>query len=834
MLIVERAEAYPGKGFVAIIKRGNCVTEPKCRVILKVRIGGFSMTITIGSGATRRELSDQDAIKLTSGKDFWSSESVAGIPAIRMSDGPHGLRYQAQASDHLGINEAVPATAFPTASASASSWDLSLLVKMGAAIGEEARSMNVDVVLGPGVNIKRNPLGGRNFEFFSEDPLLTGALATAWINDLQSKGVGASLKHFAGNSQETDRLRSNSLIDATALHELYLEAFRLAVTHSQPETVMIAYNLLNGTYMSDHEYLLNTVLRGQWGYKGAVITDWGALNDKIASLNAGTDLEMPSSGHLFDKLALTALKTGKLDRLRLTRAVANIAAIADRNRPVFTGDRDALLKSHVALAQQIEENSAVLMKNDGTLPLQPGRKLAVIGTLADQTRIQGAGSSHITTPQSISILAGLKAANRAYTYAPGYTLNGSADPKLVKAAVKAAQEADDVIVVLGLPATAEAEGTDRTTMALPADQVALLHAVAQANANIVVLLVAGSVVTTDWAKDAKAVLNLFLGGEAVGAAAQRLLFGSVSPSGKLAETYPLRYEDVPSSALYGKDPLSVPYAESLYVGYRYYDKANQDVAFPFGFGLSYTSFAITNIHLAATHFASTDRTLTVSIDVKNTGPVRGAEVVQAYVSVADQNQLVPKQTLAAFHKVWLDSGEQQTVTLTLPARAFSRWDESRQQFTLAGGAWYVNVGTSSRHQIAQLPLTVDAPAFRVEAPSWYQKPVGRPSVEAFTALSGLTPAPAFSPKPGDFTRLSVPRDLAKYSKVARLVASVVIANMQKNDGTSKDSPEGQFLATIVWDTPLVRLAQQSGGSLKLWMVDALVKLANHGKKTPRS
>ena len=794
------------------------------------------MTITIGSGATRRDLSDQDAIKLTSGRDFWSSESVAGIPAIRMSDGPHGLRYQAQAADHLGINEAVPATAFPTASASASSWDPSLLVKMGAAIAEEARSMNVDVVLGPGVNIKRNPLGGRNFEFFSEDPLLTGALAAAWIAGLQSKGVGASLKHFAGNSQETDRLRSDSLIDATALHELYLEAFRLAVTQSQPETVMIAYNLLNGTYMSDHEYLLNTVLRGQWGFKGAVVTDWGALNDKVESLNAGTDLEMPSSGHLFDKPALAALKTGKLDRARLTRAVANIAAIADRKRPAFTGDRAALLQSHVALAQQIEENSAVLMKNDGTLPLQPGRKLAVIGALADQTRIQGAGSSHITTPQSTSILAGLKAAGHAYNYAPGYApgyaLDGEADEKLVKAATAAAKKGEDVIVVLGLPATAEAEGTDRTSMALPADQAALLHDVAAVNPNVVVLLVAGSVVTTDWAKDAKAVLNLFLGGEAVGTAAERLLFGAVSPSGKLAETYPQRYQDVPSSALYKKNPLSVPYAESLYVGYRYYDKAKQPVAYPFGFGLSYTTFAMTHARLNAAHLGKTDQALTVTVDVKNTGTMRGAEVVQAYVSEDDQNQLVPKQTLAAFQKVWLDPGEQQRVTLTLPQRAFCRWDEGRQQFTLAGGAWHVCVGNSSRNMITQLPLTVDAPAFRVEAPAWYRQPVGLPNVADVTALSGLAPAPVRAPQPGDFTRLSVPRDLAKYSRVARLVATVVIASMQKNDATPKDSPEGQFLATIVWDTPLVRLAQQSGGSLKLWMVDLLVALANHGKKAP--
>ncbi|WP_461215794.1 glycoside hydrolase family 3 C-terminal domain-containing protein [Lacticaseibacillus sp. GG6-2] len=788
------------------------------------------MTIIINSGATRRELSDEDAIKLTSGKDFWHSESVAGIPAIRMSDGPHGLRYQAQASDHLGINEAVPATAFPTASASASSWDPSLLNQMGAAIAQEARSLSVDVVLGPGVNIKRNPLGGRNFEYFSEDPLLAGTLATAWIQGLQANGVGASIKHFAGNSQETARLRSDSLIDATALHELYLEAFRLAVTNSQPETLMIAYNLLNGTYMSDHDYLLDTVLRKQWGFEGAVISDWGALNDKVAALNAGTDLEMPSSAHLFDKPALKALKKGTLARTNLTRAATNIATVADRERPTFAGDRDALLAKHADLAQRIEENAAVLLKNDGILPLQPGRKLAVVGALAEKTRIQGAGSSHITTPQSISILDGLKAAGHDVHFASGYSLTGTGDQALANSAVDVARQADDVIVALGLPATAEAEGSDRKSLALPADQVALLDAVATANPNVVVLLVAGSVITTTWAQEAKAVLNLFLGGEAVGAAAERLLFGAVSPSGKLAETYPLRYEDVPSSALYGHDPLSVPYAESLYVGYRYYDKAQVPVAYPFGFGLSYTAFALSDAQLSASQFTAADQSLQVTLAVRNTGDVAGAEVIQVYVGQDDQAQLTPKQSLAAFRKVWLQPDEQQTITLTLLARAFSRWDEPKQQFTLAGGGWHVFVGTSSRNISATLPLTVAVPALQIAAPAWYQHPSGLPSVQDFSTLSGLATTPARVPQPGTFTRLSIPRDLAKHSLIARKVAEMVIANMQKNDGTAPDSPEGRFLATIVWDTPLVRLAQQSGGSLKLWMVDFLVALANHGKK----
>ncbi|WP_179394031.1 glycoside hydrolase family 3 C-terminal domain-containing protein [Lacticaseibacillus absianus] len=788
------------------------------------------MTIIIGSGAHRRELSDEDAIKLTSGRDFWRTEALGGIPAIQMSDGPHGLRYQAQAADHLGINDAAMATAFPTASASASSWDPALLTQMGEAIADEARAMGVDVVLGPGVNIKRNPLGGRNFEYFSEDPVLAGTLGAAWINGLQSHGVGASLKHFAGNSQETARLRSDSLIDATALHELYLEAFRLAVTASQPETVMTAYNLVNGTYMTDHEYLLNTVLRGQWGFKGAVVSDWGALNDKAASLNAGNDLEMPSSGHLFDRPALAALRAGTLDRARLTRAVSAIAAIADRERPAAPAAMGDLLVAHAALAQTIEEQSAVLMKNTGRLPLHPGRPLALIGTLADQTRIQGAGSSHITTPQSTSIRAGLKAAGHDALYAPGYALSGEADPALVAKAVQVARAADDVIVVLGLPDTAEAEGLDRTSMALPADQVALLHAVASANPNVVVLLNSGSVVTTDWAADAQAILNLFLGGESVGDAAARLLFGQANPSGKLAETYPLRYADVPSSALFGEDPVTVPYAESLYVGYRYYDKANQPVAFPFGHGLSYTHFTLADTQLEQARLTVRDRAVTVTLTVHNTGSVRGAEVVQVYVGPEDQAQLTPLRQLAAFQKVWLEPGEQQAVTLTLPARAFSRWDEANQQFTLAGGAWQVAIGTSSRDLVATLPLTVDAPAFRVDAPAWYQAPSGQPPLTAFTALSGIQPKPATAPRPGDFSRLSVPRDLARYSFIARKVAEVVIANMQKKAGADPQSPEGQFLATIVWDTPIIRLAQQSGGSLKLSMVDFLVRMANHGKK----
>ncbi len=785
------------------------------------------MTISIGNGKNHRELSDEDAMKLTSGKDFWHTESVDNIPSFMMTDGPHGLRYQEQQAGHLEINKAANATAFPTGSASASSWDPTLLEKMGGAIADEARSKNVSVVLGPGVTMKRNPLGGRNFEYFSEDPFLSGMLAASWIKGLQQHGVGASIKHFAGNNQETDRLRSDSLIDSTALHELYLEAFRIAVTRSQPETLMISYNMINGTYMSDNEYLLKKVLRGQWGFKGMIVSDWGALNDKVKSLSAGTDLEMPSSGHFFDKSALKALHNGSLDKDSLARAVTKIASLAERKRPAGTTDRTSLLKQHAELAQTIEEQSAVLMKNDGILPLKDDKKLAVIGELADSTRFQGAGSSHITTNQSTSILAGLKEAGHEVSFAPGYSLSGKDDSKLVEEAVKTAKLADNTLVVIGLPESAEAEGTDRTTIDLPANQVALLHAVAEANQNVVVLLLSGSVVSTKWAADAKAVLNLFLGGESVGKAACRLLFGEVSPSGKLAETYPLDYKDVPSSALFGKNPLSVPYAESLYVGYRYYDKAGKDVAYPFGFGLSYTTFTLENIHLNQDTFSPENLPAKVTVTVKNTGKVRGAQVVQAYVGEDNQAQLAPQKILAGFQKVWLDPSQEKTVTLLLPARAFCRWDEKNQQFTLAGGAWHVFVGTSSREIVSSLPINVDAPAFVVPAPAWYQKPTGLPNVADFTKLSGLTPVKETEPQPGEFTRLSIPRDLAKHSFVARKVAATVIASMQKNDGNDPKSTEGQFIATLVWDTPLIRLAQQSGGSLKLWMVDLLVWLANH-------
>lgn len=767
-------------------------------------------------------LTPAEQVKLTSGADFWGTEAFpqAGIPRFRMSDGPHGLRFQAGTGDHLGINDSTPSTAFPTGSALACTWDPALVARMGAAIGQEARSLHVDMVLGPGVNIKRNPLCGRNFEYFSEDPFLAGKLAVGWIKGAQSAGVGACLKHYAVNNQENDRLRSDSLVDPSALHALYLEAFRIAVTEAQPEGVMCSYNLINGTYASDDTYLLSTVLRKQWGFRGAVITDWGALNDKTAALNAGTDLEMPGNKHLFDKQALRDLVSGRLQPAALTRAVAKIAQLAQKPRPAFTGDRDQLLRDNAQLAEQIEEQAAVLLKNDDhLLPLNATDKIAVIGQMAAATRFQGAGSSHINAAETVSITQGLNAAGIAYTYADG---------RDQKKAVAAAQAADKVVFVAGLPETAESEGFDRETMALPADQNALISAIAAVNPHIVVLLVAGAPVTLPWFDQVQGLLNLYLGGEHVGTAAARLLYGAVTPSGKLAETYPLRYADVPSSAIYDRNTLSVAYAESLYVGYRYYEKAQVPVRFPFGYGLSYTSFAVSDCHLSQAT-VKPGETIHVTATVRNTGDRTGAEVVQVYVGNDPDAALTPLKTLQGFAKVTLAPGAAKTVTIDLPAQAFSEWDDQAQQFVLPQGQKTVIVATSSAADAAAatLPVTLQGTsrARRLTAiPAWYRHPQGLPAVADFEKLSGRTVTPPHQPRPGEFSKYSTPKEMGQYSWVVRQITAIAKQQMIGTDHPT--SAEDRFMETTIMNTPLIRLSQQSSGALPLAAVDRLVAAAN--------
>ncbi|MDG3062608.1 glycoside hydrolase family 3 C-terminal domain-containing protein [Lacticaseibacillus casei] len=775
-------------------------------------------------------LTTEEKVKLTSGKDFWSSEAFPehGIPSIRMSDGPHGLRYQAAEADHLGINDSVPSTSFPTASASASSWDPELIAAMGEAIGLEARSLGVDVVLGPGVNMKRNPLCGRNFEYFSEDPFLAGKLGSAWIQGIQKQGVAACLKHFAANNQENGRLSSNSIIDPVALHEIYLEAFRIAVTEGHPESVMCSYNKVNGRYASDNHYLMTQVLRNQFGFDGAVITDWGALNDKVASLNAGTDLEMPGDQHLFDKEALKAFQTGELRPASLDRAAANIAKMARKQRPKFTGSREDLLHQHAQLAQKIAESAIVLLKNDdGILPLAANEQVAVVGELAKETRFQGAGSSHIKAAEQVPILTGLKQAGIAYDYAAGYRLDDQVDEEAIAQALELARTHDKVIFVAGLPDNYESEGFDRQNMALPKVQNDLLQAIAAINPHVVVLLVAGAPVELPWLDQVQAVLDLYLGGEQIGAAAGRVLTGQVNPSGKLAETYPVRYADIPSAELYDHRTRSVPYVESTYIGYRYFDKAQVPVAFPFGFGLSYTSFVIKNARLTDDHVTD-DQPVTVQVELTNTGSRDGAEVVQAYVQEQAARPLRPIRELKAFKKVLVKAGETMTVTLAIPAQAFKEWHEQTQTWELPDAAKAVAIGTSSADIVSVLPVQVHGQAFTnfENVPDWYTTPSGKPTVHDFEQLTGQKVPPHHEFVPGEFTRLNTPREMQKYSWLLRLVARTVI-KMRTKDYIDKDGPEAKFQQAIVLDTPLIRLAQQASGALRLSMVDRLVAAANH-------
>lgn len=779
---------------------------------------------------TLRNLSPQEKMTLTSGHDFWSSEPLYphNIPSFRMSDGPHGLRYQAQAGDHLGLNKSVPSTSFPTASASACTWDLDLLYQMGQGIAKEAQSCQVDMVLGPGVNIKRNPLCGRNFEYFSEDPYLAGQLGASWINGLQDQGIAACLKHFACNNQENDRLLSDSLVDPVALHELYLEAFRIAVEQSQPESIMCAYNKINGTYASDNYYLLTEVLRRQWGFKGAVITDWGALNNKVKAINAGTDLEMPSSQHMFDQAALADLKTGELSAQALDRAARHVITLARQPRPKFEGDRSVLLTQNATLAQKIAENSIVLLKNTAhILPLQPTDKLLVVGEMAQHTRYQGAGSSHINPPAAISIIAGLKSENIQFNYQVGYRFDNQQTTALAAAARQSAQEADKVILVLGLPEVAESEGFDRTSLDLPANQNDLVDQLAQVNPNLIILLVAGAPVTLPWLDQTKGLLNLYLNGENVGKACARILNGQVNPSGKLAETYPIAYKDVPSAQTYDHNTRSVAYEESLYVGYRYYDKANVAVNFPFGFGLSYTTFKLAQLQRDTTHIAPGQQ-LTLSVALTNTGPIAGQEVVQVYVGADPKAPLTPLTALKAFQKVPLAPGETKTVTFTLPAQAFMQWDPDLEQWRLPKGSRRLYVGTSSRNLPLETVVTLDgATSVRTQAlPQWYITPVGYPNATDFELLSGLRAKPMLATPVGAFTAMNTPRELSKGSLPVRQITNL-IRHYQTKDLADPKGSEAQFMDKIILDTPLIRLSQQTQGQFSLPMLKRLVALANH-------
>lgn len=633
---------------------------------------------------------------LCSGRDYWHTKAVErfGIPSLMMCDGPHGLRKQEGEGDHLGINVSIETVCYPTASALAASFDREALRTLGAALGQECRAEGVSMLLGPGLNMKRSPLCGRNFEYFSEDPYLAGELGAAYISGLQAQGIAACAKHFAANNQETRRMSGSSEMDERTLREIYLPAFETAVKKGGAQSVMCAYNAINGTFCSENKRLLTDILRDEWGFSGFVVTDWGAVKDRVKGLEAGVDLEMPGGPGAQDDAIVRAVQSGRLDERVLDRAVENLLRwilLPEHSKSAEKAfDRAA---AHM-LSGKLAARCAVLLKNDGgMLPLKKGSSVVFLGEFAKAPRYQGAGSSHINAR---CVTSAGEAAGAWASYARGYDAHSAkTDPRLLREAVDAAKNAQAVVVFAGLPDSFETEGCDRETLALPDNQNELIEAVAAVNPNITVVLHGGGAVELPWIDRVRAVLCLHLGGCAVGEAAVKLLYGEENPGGRLAETWPLRLEDTPSYLNFPGEEGVVRYAEDIFIGYRYYDKKKMPVLFPFGHGLSYTRFEYRDLALSVNVMDDTG-TLTVSCRVKNAGDVPGSEVVQLYVGDVESTVRRPVRELKGFERVELLPGEAKTVSFALDKRAFAYYETKIHDWFVESGEFRVEIGASSR------------------------------------------------------------------------------------------------------------------------------------------
>jgi beta-glucosidase len=778
------------------------------------------------------QLSVEEKASLTSGRDFWTTEGIerVGLPAITVTDGPHGVRLQQGATDHLGLHEAVPATCFPTASALAATWDLELVREVGVAIAREALEFGVGVVLGPGVNLKRSPLCGRNFEYFSEDPLLSGELAAAFIDGVQSQGVGTSLKHFAANNQESRRMTIDAVVPPRVLRELELASFEIAVTRAQPWTVMCSYNRLNGTYACQHPWLLTDVLKDEWGHEGIVVTDWGAMDDRVTALAAGCELEMPGVNPTSDARIAAAVRAGLLDAAILDAAATRLVAMAlraDANRqPDATFDRD----EHHALARTVAANAAVLLRNEAdALPIRDGDTVAVIGAFADRPRFQGTGSSRISPTRVDSLRSELLAAlgeERIVGYAPGYADTEHVDDALLVDAVALAAQADVAVVCVGLPDGYENEGNDRAFLGLPPTHDALVAALAAAHPRVAVVLANGAPVTMPWAADVAAVLEGYLGGQAGGGGLADVLTGAVNPSGRLAETFPRSHDDVPAHRNFPGGPATVEYREGLYVGYRYHDTVGGDVLFPFGHGLSYTSFSygepVLDRDTIEVAELAEGGTVQVDVEVTNTGARAGATVVQLYVRDVESAVHRPDRELRAFAKVHLEPGASATATLTLGERAFAFWDTEADDWTVEPGSFELLVGTSSRDVVGRASLTVPGEALPSrDEPAVYRRPSRYLDVDraSFEALLGH-PAPPNEPPTRPFDRNTPIGDTAS-TAFGRILVPIVERRLRASFG---DDPANEALVvSMLEEAPLRTLLM---GGVTDEQLDTIVDLVN--------
>lgn len=663
------------------------------------------------------ELTLEEKASLCSGADFWHTEAIdrLNIPAAMVSDGPHGIRKQENLADHMGVAESIKAIGFPTASAMACSFDRDLLHKVGDALGEECVAEDLAVLLGPGINMKRSPICGRNFEYYSEDPVVAGELGAAFVNGVQEHGVGTSLKHFAANNQEWRRMSISAEIDERTLREIYLAAFETVVKKAQPWTIMCSYNRINGVYSCENDWLLNKVLRDEWGFEGLVMTDWGAMDERVPSLKAGLDLEMPDCHGETDKLIVKAVQSGELEESVLDTAVERILTMVDKYltarkdidpasmvHPLPSSvERGYDVAAHHALARTTAEQSAVLLKNEDILPLQKDKKIAFIGEFAKVPRIQGGGSSHIN---NTSVESALDAAGDSVSYAQGFHIDEeTTDETLLQEAITLAKGSDVAVIFAGLPDSFESEGFDRTHLNMPANQNELIARISEVQPNVVVVLHSGSPIAMPWLDKVAGVLQMYLAGQASGGAAVNLLFGDATPCGKLAETFPLHLEDNPSYLNFPGNREKVCYQEGIFIGYRYYDKKKMDVLFPFGYGLSYTDFTYSNMKVTVNGKNAADvdviketDEIIVSADITNTGNCDGAEIVQLYIKNPVVYEIRPEKELRDFAKVFLKAGETKTVTFTLNARAFSYYETRIHDWYAESGDYEILLASSSR------------------------------------------------------------------------------------------------------------------------------------------
>ncbi|RRJ64002.1 glycosyl hydrolase [Paenibacillus oralis] len=769
----------------------------------------------------------EEKASLMSGKDFWQTQDIKrlGIQSIFLADGPHGIRKQAVAADKLGLNEGVPATCYPTAATVANSWNVELGETVGEYLGEEAIAQKVSVLLGPGVNMKRNPLCGRNFEYFSEDPYLAGKMAAAYIRGIQSQGISACVKHFAVNNQEKRRMSIDAIVDERTLREIYLTAFEIAVREGKTKAIMSSYNKLNGTYTNENLHIMQDILRGEWEYQGVVITDWGGSNDRVAGLVAGNELEMPTTAGETDQEIVQAVRSGKIPEEVLDENVARLLELVFTSEKAFQQPHlEFNVEYHHRMSQKVAEESIVLLKNEGNiLPLKFGKKVAVIGDFAENARFQGAGSS-IVNPTILDHTLDCfeQSGIVSIGYEPGFERYGKKDRKKIDKACALAEQADVVLLYIGLDEVTEADGLDRQSMGIPDNQIELLDALHKVNPNIVAILSCGSAVAMPWIDKVKGLLHGYLGGQAGARAILRVLSGDVNPSGKLAETYPLRYEDTPSSRYFPGNEASAEYREAVYIGYRYYDTADVDVLFPFGYGLSYTTFEYSGLQIDKAG---------VTFKLTNTGGVAGMEVAQLYVGCSTGEIFRPRKELKGFVKVFINAGESKTVYIPFDDKTFRYFNVKTNGWEIEEADYTIMVGASS----ADIRLTdtlfvagtgAPTPYDKAKLPSYYSSQITDVGTAEFENLIGRkVPVPTWDrAQPLGYNDTIEQCQYAK-GAFARLAYHTIVFAYWFLRKIGKRSTANLIMMSV-YHMPFRGIARMTGGVVNMPMLDGILLIVN--------